>query len=307
MFAASIFIVDKSRRNGNISLFAELGIFCIFLIFGLSYRSTREDLPFDNVLCRMHARTIQILTKGRRPDLVDRTDALLRTGVVRRFMVMPVVIALMAYPLIILSLCRGMGPLENITVCATITVLHTTSMVWGSGWYIASQLHALQIEMLQDELTVAFDDLSKSKEKAETAKASGHSTKLLEAITGQGGKEKDATSSISRGLTRELLVAETEFFDEDWVMQMTIAYIDIGKSMAVTSSHGGMAAARLIAVQVASAGLLGLSMLFTEITIDVLFVVIVLLALVIQPLAIPLVANDALKNLQNLAFECYEE
>jgi hypothetical protein len=296
----AIYILEQTRRTGTVGVIFELAVGSGFILMVLPFRHVRTHLTFDNVLIRMRARTIALLKEGHRPDLVDRVDELLRKGVVRRFKIMPVVFATVFHPALFVA-CRELPLWERIAICLCASFLHHNTMMDASGWFAATHFHQLQIQLFHDTLAIAFDDLAKSTTRGKEARASGRSTGLLEAVTG----EKDA--SLSRSTSAEILRAETEFFDERWVMTMTVAFVDIGKSMGLTSAHSGAAAARLAALTTGVLGLLGLSMLFTAVTVDAILSSMLLLYFAIQNLAVPLVANNELKKVRKLAFECYGE
>ncbi|GMH96614.1 hypothetical protein TrST_g9372 [Triparma strigata] len=88
---------------------------------------------------------------------------------------------------------------------------------------------------------------------------------------------------------------------------MTVAFIGICKTLNFTTTHVGATKASNSAIMFFSAGLLGLSMMFQDVTAEKIVVVMVIIFFSVHSLLGLLKPNKKLVQVRRLSWECYSE
>jgi hypothetical protein len=172
------------------------------------------------------------------------------------------------------------------------------------AWHVACRLHSLQIELFHDELQTAFVGLAE----ATTVIEQRVSTRLMSAVTpSPGGTGEIVPSSSSVVKAEQRLVESVEFFEEEWVIHMTVSFVDIGETLALTAYHLGKITIFGVACHMTAAGLIGLWMMFDLVTIDRLVTVAVLIYFAVSHISHPNIPNGVLRRVRKLSWECYRE
>jgi hypothetical protein len=92
-----------------------------------------------------------------------------------------------------------------------------------------------------------------------------------------------------------------------WVLQMSVKFVDICKTIALTTEHLGNWKAFDIFSMIATAGLIGLQMLVDRVTIEALVIVAVTLFFSISNIMDAVATNKQLKRVRALSWDCYGE
>lgn len=123
-----------------------------------------------------------------------------------------------------------------------------------------------------------------------------------------GDVEKQSDEAkVMRNMSGRELIETTEFFDEAWVLKMSVQFVDICKTMHITTEHQAKFKTLDIFLMMATAGLTGLHILWDKVTFEGLIAIFMLVYFAISNLADPLVANNQLVKVRTLSWECYGE
>eukprot|EP00520_Triparma_pacifica_P003726 CAMPEP_0118649550 /NCGR_PEP_ID=MMETSP0785-20121206/9764_1 /TAXON_ID=91992 /ORGANISM="Bolidomonas pacifica, Strain CCMP 1866" /LENGTH=490 /DNA_ID=CAMNT_0006541847 /DNA_START=142 /DNA_END=1611 /DNA_ORIENTATION=- len=282
------FLFDQSRRLGNISAVFQWAFYLIVVIFVYSYWACRSKLLVENCFVKERMKTKEILRISKREDLEELVDKGLK-----RFKP-PWKFALLLHPVIWLhAFSNRTTILEPLTVSILVQLLHLPCHVFWNGFRYISFLHTLQIDAFRDALCVAFHDLANAKTE--------------ERIREEG---KTLDSDVESGQSSVANLPEmTKFFHEEWILDMTIKFVQIRDTLGKTSLHFGRDSAVIICLLLGSVGLVGLTMLVDEkqITIENTIVAIFIFYLLVELVSFPIKANSSLSRTREVAWECYGE
>jgi hypothetical protein len=250
-----VFLFNESRRSGNISAVFQVAVYFVMVVFIFSYRACRSKLLVENCFVEERLKTKEILRLSKREDLEALVDKHLK-----KFQP-PWKFALCMHPVVWLHVFSVRKTiLEPLTVSIVLQLMHLPSHVFWNGFRYVSFLHTLQIDAFRDALCVAFHDLAKATEEERIRK---------EGKTLDSDVESALVRSQSGGVAN--LPEMTEFFHEEWILDMTIKFVQIRDTLGKTSLHFGRDSAIIICVLLVALGLVGLTMLVDEnqITVEV--------------------------------------
>mmetsp|Transcript_15526 Transcript_15526/g.32001 ORF Transcript_15526/g.32001 Transcript_15526/m.32001 type:complete len:496 (-) Transcript_15526:8-1495(-) len=291
---AMFLVMNKAREEAQISMMIHLGMIVLQIGFFFSWRKARHGLNFDNtLLCR--SRTIKLLEKAGRHDLAGRVDTKITTPFNKRFVVKgPLTFNLIIAPAIWLYIGKQ-SVCSALILQVSFAILQYIFALSNGHWMLVCRFNALQVELFHDELTVAFTDLAMA------------TTRIEQRASFREISERENKEAELPRLSEQELLESTEFFNDEWVLRMTVQFVDICKTLHITSVHLGKSNAVYIFLQMGAAGLVGLSMLVLEVTTDKLVMVATLILISIDTIRHANVANDKLQKVRRLAWDCYGE
>ena len=226
-----VFLFNESRRLGNISAVFQVAIFFVMVVFIFSYWACRPKLLVENCFVKERLKTKEILRLSKREDLEALCDKQLQ-----KFKP-PWKFALCVHPVVWLHVFSVRKTfLEALTVSIVLQLMHFPSHVFWNCFRYVSFLHSLQIDAFRDALCV-FKTLDSNVESALVRSQSGGVADLPEM---------------------------TEFFQEEWISNMTIKFGQIRDTLGKTSLHFGRDSAIIICVLLVALGLVGLTMFIDE-------------------------------------------
>jgi hypothetical protein len=313
LVSASIFmqwVLNECRLRGNTSLVFQLAVLAIQLSWTVAWIAARHYLVFDNTVST-RARTLEILEKAGREDMAKRVDEAITIPIARQLVfVDPLLMNAITMPTAWLHLTATWGDdtgerlLYSLGFQVCLAFLQYSCVLASVGWLMVCRYNALQVELLHDEIETAFADL-------------GAATSMMEEETGNGEQQGEGVVSGRLDLA---------FFKLDWVLQKTVRarptthtptppsptctqvdFVDISKTLEVTTKHLGYARGIDIVLQMVTAGMLGLSMLLLVVKVDTLVLILACVFFATQNIEHPMVANKQLLRLRALAWECYRE
>lgn len=177
-------------------------------------------------------------------------------------------------------------------------------------WELTCQLHSLQVELFHDQLAFAFVDLAEATTSEEERRASVVSIEHNGDIEDGGDSERDSGRDSGRSLqslSGKELIETTEFFDETFVLNMSISFVDICKTMAYTSEHLANQVAIFVLLYLAAIGFLGLAMLLGEVTFEAITCALLMLYFAISNMSVPVATNDVIRKVRALSWDSYGE
>ncbi|GMI22476.1 hypothetical protein TeGR_g13968 [Tetraparma gracilis] len=299
--------LNSSREAGNIGPSSQIGLSVIVCMFVVQFVYAASNSPFDNVFIHVRKRTIHYLDKEGRPDLVEKVDETIQREVRRRIFILPIVHTTVATIVANLHVFRDWdSAVTPMAVSMCFSLMQLCAGISAVAWSSVVRLHAIQIEGYHDSIVIAFTDLSRATVEAKEAQKTGASTKLVESVLAAHNSRETGRRASARATVEEL-TKQTEFFDEQWVIERMMAFVDIGKSMNTTNSSIGERVGKMVVVLLAAAGFMGLSLLMTKVTVEEMAVTFFILVAAVQTLMVPLVANDELHKLRELAWHSYGE
>jgi len=174
-------------------------------------------------------------------------------------------------------------------------------------WNLTCEIRALRIELFHDTLNISFSDLAEATTAEEERQASiASSSRVLHSIASPSTQE-DSVFGNFKSLGDRDLVEKTEFFDEAWVLKMTVSFVDICKALQYTTQHEVKFKAFDTMLFLSVAGLIGLSMLLGKVTISAIVVCVVVLYFGITSIHETILVNNWLKKVGHLSWDCYGE
>ncbi|GMI03295.1 hypothetical protein TrRE_jg5637 [Triparma retinervis] len=309
IFLSMTFLVNDFRLRGNISFPLQASCMIIQVSTILGWRHARMNLLFENVI-KTRWKTMKILEQAGRIDMKVKIDKEILPSIVKdRLLITPfltgIVIGLVSF-FYAGKDTRG----QAFAFWLLFVIQDNVDNMSCFAWELTCQLHSLQIELFHDQLSFAFADLAEVTTSEEERRASVVSVGRNGDVEDDGDSGRDSGSrgaGIPRFLSGKELVETTEFFDETFVLSMSIAFVDICKTLTYTSEHMARHVAFDNMCFLVAAGCQGLGMLVHKVTFEALSCVLLLLYFIISSIVIPIGTNAVLRKVRALSWDSYGE
>jgi len=298
VFASLSILTNESRLKGNITFAVQLAVLVVNTSTILCWRHARRNLLFDNLL-RTRYRTIKMLEEAGRDDLNKIVEKDYLPSISKdRMYITPALVILLVAPASFLHIGAG-DIIQGLMWLLLFAVLDNCDNMCCFHFEATCKMHSIQIQLFHDDLAMAFTDL---------AEVTTSEVKKVRSITANGSDESE--QSIRRSTKSEIVetsIKTTEFFDENWVLKMSVAFVDICKTLNYTTEHMARFVSFDNVMFLVASGLIGLGMLVKEVNIEGIIVVMILLYFTISSMLHPIATNAELNKVRALSWDCYGE
>jgi len=320
-FIALLFLTNELRRLDYITPTFQIAVFFVSSVSVSEWRHCRTHLLFENLVCRPGTRTRILLQQSGRTDLAARVDeecssfnkkffwGLFRVAVVTTGS----------------SLYINAGSLSVLFNVLFFAVSGVPSSVFSNSWKAVCRLHTLQIEAFTGLLKIAFHDLvaCTAEEEEKQIRQSIRSIKISQRYPGVS--VGDSTAESAANSTASCKAAESDadstadakaeaglkganrFFDEAFVMDCTVAFVDICKTMNRTTELMQSGIKRSVLLFLLSLAAVGISMLLESLNWEMILISLALVYFLISRLLPAAKTNRSLFSARRLSWDCYSE
>ena len=298
-----LLVVNDARINGGVSFIVQFAFIIIQIITVMGWILARRHLNFDNIL-KTRWRTLKLLEQAGRPDLCKKVDDEAILSVAKdRGIISPIVCMLANIPAALFYI--GNGNTTRAVIFLILFFLHNLiDDMCCIAFEMTCKLHSLQIQLYYDNLSLAFSDLAKAttfeEERRNSVISENDSRDLNE-------EARDSAPIPATPISIATLSKTAEFFDQSWVLNMSVAFIDICKTLRYTTERMAKFVAFYNIMFLFVMGLFGLSMLVKDVTLEGILICLLLLLFVIQSMMIPIETNKILRKVRSLSWDCYGE